>query len=589
MLKLISEESQATWHKVDRGALLKPTLIQVIVLLCLGIAVALVSLQDFGAYQLGTHIDDSGYVVLARSLLYSDHYGMMNLPGEPGVAKYPFGYPLFLASILAVHDNLDALKWISLIATLLNMSLLFWGWRWLSKSRSYWWAVAIAGMYGLSPMTMGHTRRIMSEPVFLTFSLITIILAERAAYGKLNILSRVALGVSLVFTVYTRTIGLVLVALALAYVVFFRRGKAWSELAVVLTSSAMLLILIVAATPVRLRDLLPLEYLKDTNARIVTMPFTSTGSSDTITPSQGAKPPAAKAYEMPVSRVIYNLLRYGIEQHFGSDIRAVAFPLGGGDREKQLGKAIGLPALPSISGLLVGVLVSLGFFRLLATERFSLFLCFAGVYFLVLLLWVWDDPRLLYPVQPQIHWSSLAVFESGMVWLAAHVKKAKLRIPILNSTPSIPLVALVLLLLASFSFKSAQIHDSRINAGDLNIRSNWLLANVRESAVVMSEAPEVDYIYTGKKTVPYPSDMSSAKTVDDYLAGYQVQFILVAPQIKWYPNYKPQYSKSTLSILVLLDELESKGRISLIYSLEKAMVKVYRVEPSRRSFETALF
>ncbi|MBI5651031.1 MAG: hypothetical protein HZC40_11405, partial [Chloroflexi bacterium] len=161
---------------------LAPTRIQIILWLVLVSVTLVLALGNYQTYLLGTHFDDARYVILARSLVLSDQYGMINAPGDPPAGKYPFVYPLLLTPFIFLfpHDP-DALKFLSLIATVINLSLLFWGWRWFSHTRSYWWGLAIAALYGLAPMTIDLARRVMSEPVFTTFVLIAIILAERAA------------------------------------------------------------------------------------------------------------------------------------------------------------------------------------------------------------------------------------------------------------------------------------------------------------------------------------------------------------------------------------------------------------------------
>jgi hypothetical protein len=76
---------------------------------------------------------------------------MINIPGEPAAGIFPFAYPLFLTPLIrAFPENIDALKIPSLLATISIATVLFWGWGWLSKSKSYWWALAITGLYAHS-------------------------------------------------------------------------------------------------------------------------------------------------------------------------------------------------------------------------------------------------------------------------------------------------------------------------------------------------------------------------------------------------------------------------------------------------------
>lgn len=199
-----------------------PTKIQIAIWCILFILTVFLSLRDYDSFQLGTWSDDSYYVVLAQSLTHSGQYGLINEPGEqPGAAPFPFGYPLLLTPlVLLFPGNLDALKALSLAATLLNVVLLFWGWPWFSR-QSYWWGIAIVGLYAFSPLTIEHTRMIMSEAVFTTFCLIAMILAEQVVRGNQNRWgSLLLLSVTLALIPLIRTIGMVLVIGILGYLLF---------------------------------------------------------------------------------------------------------------------------------------------------------------------------------------------------------------------------------------------------------------------------------------------------------------------------------------------------------------------------------
>ena len=130
-------------------------------------------------FQVGAHYDDAAYITLARSFLHGEGYGLINFPGAPRIANYPFGYPLALSLIAAFSPNeLAAYKYVSVVATLINASLLFWGWRLLSRSLSHWWALAVSLLYLFSPVTIDLSGRVMSEPLFLTFYLLAMLIAE---------------------------------------------------------------------------------------------------------------------------------------------------------------------------------------------------------------------------------------------------------------------------------------------------------------------------------------------------------------------------------------------------------------------------
>jgi Dolichyl-phosphate-mannose-protein mannosyltransferase len=554
-----------------------PSRLQVALWGALLVVTIFVSLIDYGSYQFGTHFDDSRYTILARSLVFSNQYGMINNPGQPLPGKYPFGYPLFLVpSILLFPTNLDALKFPSLIATVLNLAILFWGWRWFSKGKSYWWAIGIAGLYGLSPMTIEHTRRVMSEPVFTTFCLVAIALAEQAARGKQNRWWTLSMGVVLMFSMFTRTVGIVLTGTILVYLLLSRGKGFCKELGLVLAQIAILLGLIVLVTPVQLRDLLPSGYLSDSSARLLVLPFTGSGgiSHEIGNPPEAAIHPAPSGSLNQKVVVVRNFLISAVKQHIGKDIRSVALPIGGGEREQAMADALGIPALPTILGFLVAIVVIFGLVRLLAQERASLLLSFAIVYFGALLLWSWNDTRLLYPIQPQIYLGLLAGLE-GIVFFATSGLRREFSRPAVRQ---LLFTTLVVLLMVGSMYKSLLLDDSRLHAGDVEIRSSWLRANSAQSDIVMTEAPETDYLYSGRKTVPYPATVSSPSAFEDYLVGHRVNYILVASQIKWETVYKPGYSGATNALLPVLLELSSEKRVKLVYNSDQGLIKVFQVE-----------
>lgn len=554
-----------------------PTKLQVVLWLCVVLAMVIISLLGYELYQVGTHFDDARYIVLAQSFLHSSDYGMINTPGHPEPAKYPFGYPLLLVPFIAMFPgNWDALKLLSLAATILNTIILFWGWRYLAKGRSYWWSLGITSLYALSPMTIDHTRRVMSEPVFTTFCLVAIILAERAAQGGRGGWWSWSLSATLVFAVFTRTIGTVLVGCIFAYLLFSKRRELWKDLILILGEVVVILGLILLVTPLQVKDLLPTEYFKDENARLLTMPFT--GNAPSVSgyqaPSAHEDPaPLSQDWDYKLGR-IRNLLLYGFRQHFGSDIRAIAFPLGGGEKEAQFADSIGLSFLPSISGYLVSALVIFGLIRVLIRERPALFSGFASVYLAVLFLWIWNDPRLLYPIQPQIFLALFVGLEGILSWIVGRVKQDALQFRRAN----LAIASLVFLLILISLYKSLQIDDSRMHAGDIQARTSWLASHTDSSAIIMTEAPEPDYVYSQRKTVNYPAEISSPDQLDSYLDEHGIDYILVAPEIVWQPIYRPQYSAEASSMLSVMLVLGTRNRLVQVYASEQDLVKIYKVQ-----------
>jgi 4-amino-4-deoxy-L-arabinose transferase-like glycosyltransferase len=546
---------------------LAPTRIQIILWLVLVSVTLVLALGNYQTYLLGTHFDDARYVILARSLVLSDQYGMINAPGDPPVGKYPFIYPLLLAPfvVLFPHEP-DALKLLSLIATVLNLSLLFWGWRWFSRTRSYWWGLAIAALYGLAPITIDLTRRVMSEPVFTTFVLLAIILAERAAQKQPGRGWSVAMSATLVGVLFTRSIGIILIACIFFYLIL-KRGRSFArQLALIVALMAVIAGIIIATTPVQLRDLLPSEYLKDENARLLLAPVTGVVPTEAGEPSVVTATPPDLMQKIKTVVVDY-ILVYGIEHHFGKDMRVIAFPLGGGEREEIFADWLRLPFLPMLLGYMISALVLFGWVRQFRQDGLTLLNLFGAVYLAVLFLWVWDDPRLLYPIQPQIHFGFLLGIEALVVLIATRAR--------MDARAWITGIAMVLITLAVF--KAAQIEDSRLHTGDIRARTTWLAHNASPSAIILTEAAEIDYLYSERKTLTYPAVASSAQ-LEEFLRAQKIDFILVAPFIHWQSRYTPTYSNSALKFRDWADELVARQRATLVHASESELIRVYQIK-----------
>jgi hypothetical protein len=109
------------------------------------------------------------------------------------------------------------------------------------------------------------------------------------------------------------------------------------------------------------------------------------------------------------------------------------------------------------------------------------------------------------------------------------------------------------------------------------VRSVWLKASTPADSIVMSEQPQTDYLYSGRKTVPYPNLPISVDALNAHLARYGVDYILVAPRLKWLPNYDPEYSEKTVQLLTVLGVTPLAPSVSEVYASEYDAVRVFAV------------
>lgn len=545
------------------------------------------SLFGFDLYQVGTHYDDARYIILTRSLLEGNIYGMIHLPGPPDAPFYPFGFPLLLAPLMALFPhNFEALKALSLAATAINATLLFWGWRYLSR-RSYWWAVAVVAMYCLAPITVDLSRRIMSEPVFLTFGLIALLLTERAARGQQSRWWILGLSCSLVFVLFTRSIGIVLVGTIFLYLAFRRGWQALRELGLVLGGMALFLAVILGTTNVRFADLWPAEYFQGVDASFLL----GIGATTSLVDAKGSL--SARYVEQPVQNgtqaigdhgiglklktLVKDFLITGTHEHITKHYSRAIVALGGDEnsRLQEIAAQLGIPNLPMVMGYLICLVLGIGLIRWLLQEGVSAFSLFALFYMAALSVWNWNDVRLLYPIQAQLHLGFLigveAILWSGARWL----KLPSQRINLLNYTLS---GAIAMLLIISL-VKSWSIDDSRLHSGDMQERSRWLQVNIPADAIIMSESPVIDYLYSNHKAVPYPwiPDHDATKLAA-YLQQNHVTYILSAPTIEWQRVYQPQYSPTANHLLPVIAKLVATGQLQMVYRSPNNFTQVFHFQ-----------
>jgi hypothetical protein len=515
--------------------------------LCVVWAVFL-SLKNYETFQIGGFRDDAEYVVATRSLVHSDEYGLINLPGEPGLPRFPFGYPLILAPIVTLFpDNPDAMKWPALIASVLNAGLLFWCWKYFSKSTSCWYGLAVSGLYILSSMTVGLTRIVMSDAVFTTFCLGSILLAQRSAEKPLNIIEYIVMIVCLFFTLFTRTVGAIFVATTLSYYMIIKPREHWKSAFAMTVSIFVLFSAVITVTPIKIKHVIPTEYLS-----VLTSP------SDW---GQNAK-------EDPIiDRLISGSLEYSQKY-----IRKVILVLGGGDREREVFDRLGIPFFPSLVGIIIVLIIGTGYVRWIFQEGFSLFSVCVIPYLAILVLWSWRDERLLYPIQPQLYLGLLL----GSSVIITKLTPFRYRQSWIRH---LMLGAIVTMLISIYSFRNFPADFSQSHIGDLSMRTAWIRDNTESSSVIMTEEPPTDYIYGMRRTVPYPQQsFSTAADFFNVLLENHVNYFLVAPRYQWQGKHTPGFSAKTSSLLPLLEKLRAEKLVELTYSSEQNWVKVFKVK-----------
>jgi hypothetical protein len=558
--------------------------------------VSLLSLRGWGTLQVGVYQDDAAYVVLARSLAFADAYGSMNVPGTPAPTRYPFGFPLVLTPLVGwfPHEPLAATL-ASLAATLISISLLYWGWPWFSPATSRWWGLGVGSLYGLSPGIMGQTREVMSDPVFTALVLLALLLTELFMRGRSPagvsksqgvsgggpevpaVLPPVpspsereartgatskdarhpspsyrvcaALGAVLMLTLFTRWLGAVVWVVVLARIVF-ARTFAWQDrcrsVAAILGAGLGSLALVLVLTPIDLTQLSPGTYFM-----------------------QRRDPPVRRTTGTPLKPGLDVVVEYASDK-----LRRVLVPIGSGERERVLLERFGLPQLSTAVSLSATALVIIGGWQAVRTAALApSVLGYEILYFGALSQWPAVTPRYLYPILPfLIVHLLLAVGALGRVILRRW-SEAKRR------SQTVPVVAVWTVLVVVSTWKSWRVEDSRRFTGDLRLGATWLAAHSPPDAVVMAQYPHATYLYAERKAVRM-AQVETAAELDRVLHDRDVDYLLLRPELKWRVDGVHRYDKHTHRVLLpAVAELASQGHLALVYeSRPEEMVRVYRVE-----------
>jgi hypothetical protein len=537
-----------------------PTRIQVVVWLAASLLFCGFAYTYFENFEVGMYHDDAVYIILARSAADTGRFSLSYVPFGSDAPSFPVGLPLLLTPLVkAFPGNLEALKLVPLAATLINIGLIFWGWPWLSRSTSRWTGVMVTLAYSLSPVTVGLALVVMSEAVFLTACLAAFLLAEQAGRAQADYKWAVYLGVAICSLVSFRTIGGVVVAAIILDLLLARGRQAMRPIGVMLASAVLTLTLVAALTPASLADVAsPVARYSNEFSGI------ASGSGRT-----------SEARPVPYPLIIFQWSYV----HVFKDVREIIFPVGGGERENRFWTGLGLPFLSDSIGWLVGMLIILGTGQVLRREGGSAF-GLAGVLYLVsILFWRWTGPRLLYPIFPQLLLGLLVGSDALVRWVARLA-------PDLRKTGWLPMAGMCTVLsivAAAFCYRTFQLQPSKLHTGSLVNRTHWIRLYAEPDAILMSEIPFVDYLYSARRGVTIPQQQLFLRTEDQVLGFFRrnkIDYVVLTPPVTWQEAYSLDYGFRLRTLKQLLESLALKGVVNQVYASEAQGIRVYSVVKS---------
>ncbi len=554
-----------------------PTRAQLSVWLGLMSLTVILAFINYNSIQVGVWQDDANYIILAQSLISGGQYGMIHFP-QPASGIFPFGYPLMLAPLLWAFDgSIMAVRLFSLVATLVNVALLFWGWPWFSR-RSRWWATLVIALYISAPFVVVLGRSAMSEPIFTTQTLLAILFTEQIVRReKPSVWWRFGLSLTLVLAVATRTIGVALLFSVFAYMLLALGKKFWKEPLLIIPQMALIVAVIVLTTPVSFQNIVPPRYLQGSNASFVQ------GVGGGLTDADLAEN-LSEAYVLAddetggerglnVGKLFYDYFIDGGSQHLGQDLRLAVFPFGGGRTEQLLANRIGLKNLPLALGFVLSAVIAVGFGRWVWSEGLSAFVLFPIFYGGILAVWVWNGSRLLYPIVPQLFFGLLLGAEVLAIFVTRLIKRKNWQ-PVLQKAAIVTVFGLVF---GGGLYKSMVIDDTRLHVGDLPARTEWINNNTSAGAVIMSEYPHIDYVYSGRKVARLP-EIDSVDGLKTYLAEHRADYIIIGPDMHWQDTYQPSYSDESTGVLTALEEMNQQHEVEVVHLSDTGWVRVFAVK-----------
>jgi 4-amino-4-deoxy-L-arabinose transferase-like glycosyltransferase len=169
--------------------------------------------------------DNTEFMTLARSLVQGQGLSYINQPNPQPATKYPFGFPLMLAPLEWLFPgNWAAIKWMVLVLFCLAVPVFY------LLARDQFGpvpALAAALLCLTNPLLVDYAHQEMSEVPYLLFSLVALLLVERAAQQE-GVTGNRWLWAGFAFLMwayYVRSVGLVLIVAVVVYLLLRHRKR----------------------------------------------------------------------------------------------------------------------------------------------------------------------------------------------------------------------------------------------------------------------------------------------------------------------------------------------------------------------------
>ena len=428
--------------------------------------------------KLDTGGDNAHYILLGKSILNGNGYKDIFAPDAPPHTQYPPMYPLLLAGIMAIAgDKFFFLEIFSLFLCLGSIYIFYL----IVRERLSILSYAVLFIFAISPSLLHNSHLVLSEPLFLFFTVLTIYLSNQWESNKKRSYFLFAT-LSAIACYFVRTIGIAIIIGGIVYLLYRRKFK--GTLAFLLIALAFILPQIVRNTRVsQEQGYFTQFFLKnpyDIKSGYVAI-------SDIVT------------------RVYTNFKIYAI-----SVIPGFIFP----SYRKLTPPYKPLNSGIVIIGLIIWGITIYGLVKdSVANRRLVHF--FLLFYAIITLGWpsVWSCERFLFPVLPFI----LFYFFAGISKIASKylvVPGVFIGISAFTSLwttlPKIPPNIRML----SYYRKGDKMAGYSSDWRNYYLASDWIRLNTKPDAVVMCRKPTLFYLRANRKTFCYPMTYEHQQILD---------------------------------------------------------------------------
>ena len=429
--------------------------------------------------------DSTHYLVGAKSILNGSFYHDISLVNGPSIIQYPPAYSFFLAGVFLIFGySFFAAKFFSLVFTLSSIFLAFLLFKaHFSEKMSF----VLSFVFSANLLVLWYSHRVLSEPIFLFFSLLSVVFLEKY-FGEKKAFSKnsVASNLFLALSILARTIG---ATLSIAAAFFLITQKKYKKA------------LVVAILPILIFSLW--VYYVNSNigsANFAESYFNQVFLKDVFNPHYGVVSPHGMFL-----RIIGNSFYY----FFVSIPQAVFSPLDVANWFFQNN------FLFLVLSICVGLVFLFGFFSSMKKNpQFAHFYLFFYMSFLI--IWPALDTsavdRFLLPVLPFL----LIFFAFGLKFFSAHFK--------INEKKVLFLVFSICIIfsLGSGIFYLNSIHSRQFNENYLNFvdATNWIDSNTKSTDVFWSSNPQAIFLLSERKSAMFNGNENILNQLEKYKISY---------------------------------------------------------------------